>query len=150
MSVHPQIAPGADLMKLSLDLCHGVDVAAVPVVLDTSAVLAVLTHGAHRSALIQLTQEAELLAPSSLPAERGNALSAMFKRGLEAFWEIPLHLSQIDLGWALELSHELGLYAYDAYPLVCCLRHKAALLTLNPEQRDAAERAGVEVLEVEV
>ena len=147
-------------MKLSLDLCHGTDVAALPVVLDTSAVLAVLTHGPHRSMLIQLTQEADLLAPSSLPAELGNALSAMLKRGrislggaklaVEAFREIPIHLRQIDIGWALELGDVLGLYAYDTYPLVCCLRHQAALLTLNPEQRAAAERAGVEVLEVEI
>jgi predicted nucleic acid-binding protein len=160
MSIHSQITPGADLMKLSLDLCHGTDVASLPVVLDTSAVLAVLTHGPHRSTLIQLTREAELLAPSSLPAELGNALSAMLKRGrvslgsakvaVETFREIPIHLSQIDLGWSLELSHALGLHAYDTYPLVCCLRHQAALLTLNDEQRAAAERAGVEVLEVDL
>lgn len=145
-------------MKMSLDLCDGLDVAALPIVLDTSAVLAVLTHGAHRSTLIQLTQEAELLAPSSLPAELGNAFSAMFRRGrislggaklaVESFREIPIHLREIDLAGALELSHDLGLYAYHAYAILCCLQHRAALLTLDPGQRDAAERAGVEVLEV--
>ncbi len=147
-------------MKLSLELSNCLDVAALPIVVDTSAVLAVLTHEAHRPTLIQITQEAELLAPACLPAELGNAFSAMFQRGrlspgeaklaVEAFREIPIHLSEIDLARTLELSYELGLYAYDAYAITCCLRHQAALLTLNDGQRAAAERAGVEVLEVEI
>ena len=50
------------------------------VVVDTSAVIAVVTNEVHKPALIRLTEGAELLSPSSLPAEVGNAFSAMFKR----------------------------------------------------------------------
>jgi predicted nucleic acid-binding protein len=49
-------------------------------VLDTSAVIAVISNEAHKPALIELATGTELLAPSSLAAELGNAFSAMFKR----------------------------------------------------------------------
>jgi predicted nucleic acid-binding protein len=54
--------------------------AASLVVLDTSAIIAVITNEVHKPALIQLTAGTDLLAPSSLTAELGNAFSAMFKQ----------------------------------------------------------------------
>jgi len=69
--------------------------------------------------LIEIAAGAELLAPSSLPAELGKAFSAMFKRGrissneakaaLKIYREIPLRLTPLDL--ALGLSSALGIYA---------------------------------------
>jgi predicted nucleic acid-binding protein len=32
---------------------------------------------------------------------------------------------------ALEISHDFGIYAYDAYMLSCALENKASLLTLD-------------------
>lgn len=133
--------------------------AAPLVVLDTSAVIAVLTNEAHKPVLVRLTEGAELLAPASLPVELGNAFSAMFKRGrislesakaaAEVYQRIPVRLTEIDLPRALEISHDLGIYAYDAYVIVCGLMHRAPMLTLDGGLRDAARRAGVQVLEVE-
>lgn len=132
--------------------------AALPVVIDASAVIAVLTNEAHKPALIRLTEGAELLSPSSLPVEMGNAFSAMFKRGrislreakaaVEVYQRIAIRLTNIDLARALELSHQLGIYAYDAYLIACSLQYRAALLTLDGGLREAARRAKVEVLEV--
>jgi predicted nucleic acid-binding protein len=132
--------------------------ARVPVVIDASAVIAVITQEEHRSALIRLTAGAELLSASSLPVELGNAFSAMFKRdrislreakaAVVAYQRIPIRLTAIDLRQALDLSHDLGIYAYDAYLIACGLQNRAALLTLDGGLRDAARRAGVEVLEV--
>lgn len=147
-------------MSFSLAVLYNcTDMAAVPIVVDTSAIMSVLTHEEHRPVLIRLTQDAELLAPSSLPVELGNAFSAMFTRGrtspgeakaaLEMFRQIPIHLTEIDLARALELSHELGVYAYDAYVIACSLEHRAPLLTLDTGQQAAARRAGVTVLEIE-
>ena len=50
------------------------------VVIDASAVIAVVTNEPHKPTLIRLTEGVELLSPSSLPLEVGNAFSAMFKR----------------------------------------------------------------------
>jgi predicted nucleic acid-binding protein len=132
--------------------------AAVPVVIDASAVIAVITNEAHKSALIRLTEGAELLSPSSLPSEVGNAFSAMFKRrrislkeakaAVAVYERIAIRLTTVDLARALELSHQLGIYAYDAYLIACSLQHRAALLTLDGGLREAARRAKAEVLEV--
>jgi predicted nucleic acid-binding protein len=130
-----------------------------PVVIDASAVIAVLTNEEHKPALIRLTEGAELLSPSSLPIEIGNAFSAMFKRGrislddamaaIEAYHSIPIRLTEVDLRHALEISHRQRIYAYDAYLIDCGLQHRAPLLTLDKDLRGAAKRSGVEVLEVE-
>jgi predicted nucleic acid-binding protein len=129
------------------------------VIVDASVVIAVVTDEAHKPALIGMTEGAELISPASLPVELGNAFSAMFKRGrislaeakaaIEAYQQIPIRLTAIDLAHAIELSHQLRIYAYDAYLIACGLRHRAALLTLDRGLRDAARRAGTEVLEIE-
>lgn len=49
---------------------------------------------------------------------------------------------------SLDISHALGIYAYDAYMLDCAQRHRAALLTLDVGLKAAAERLDVRVLEV--
>lgn len=131
---------------------------AASVVIDASAVIAVVTNEAHRPALIRLTEGVELLSPSSLPIEVGNAFSAMFKRrrislsgakaAVEAYKRIAIRLTAIDLEQALDLSHQLGIYAYDAYLIACGLQYRSPLLTVDGGLRDAARRMGVEVLEV--
>lgn len=128
------------------------------VVLDTSAIIAVITNEVHKPALIRLTAGADLLVPSSLPAELGNAFSAMFKQrrisleeakaALEQYARIPIRFAEIDLPAALELSSRLAIYAYDAYVIHCGLLHRAPLLTLDAGQKQAALRAGLQVLEV--
>jgi len=37
----------------------------------------------------------------------------------------------IDMENALEISHDFGIYAYDAYMLSCALENKSTLLTLD-------------------
>lgn len=132
--------------------------AAPLVVVDASAVIAVITEEPHRYPLIEATKGSDLVAPATLPAEIGNAFSAMFKRGrisldaarsaVRAFSRIPVRLVGIELIEAIELSHRLDVYAYDAYVIACCLRHRAPLATLDQGQRDAALRAGAQALEL--
>ena len=131
---------------------------AASIVIDTSAVIAVVTNEVHKPALIRLTEGVELLSPVSLPIEVGNAFSAMFKRrrislaeakaAVEAYKRIAIRLTAIDLGQALDLSHQLDIYAYDAYLVACSLQYRSPLLTVDGGLRDAARRVGVEVLEV--
>ena len=128
------------------------------IVVDASVVIAVVTNEPHKAALIRLTQGVELLSPSSLPIEVGNAFSAMFKRrrislseakaAVEVYKRIAIRLMAIDLEQALDLSHRLGIYAYDSYLIACSLQSRSPLLTLDGGLREAARQAGVEVLEV--
>lgn len=127
-------------------------------VVDTSVLLAVVTHEPTRPRLIELTVGAHLLAPASVPWEVGNACSAMLKRRratldqiqqvIQAYQVIPVRYVEIDLAHAVTVAAQYDLYAYDAYLLVCALDYKIPLLTLDGGLRYAAQRAGVTTMEV--
>ena len=127
-------------------------------VLDTSVIIAVITNEAHKRRLIELTKGADLMAPSSLHWEIGNAFSAMFRRNritlkqsiaaLGAYRQIPLRFDDIELTVAVQLSHRLRIYAYDAYVLACAIKNRCPLISLDSSLVDTARKAGIEVLEV--
>jgi predicted nucleic acid-binding protein len=128
------------------------------VVVDTSVIVAVLVGEAHRGALLQATESADLLAPPSVHWEVGNAFSAMFKRrrltlraarrAIQAYQRIPIRFSDIDLDRALEVARDLDLYAYDTYVIVCAMQHRCALLSLDQGLVAAAAGLGIRALEI--
>lgn len=128
------------------------------IIIDTSAILAVLTSEPEREALLAVTAGCTLVAPASVPWEVGNALSAMLKRGrvtadqaatvIDSYNRIPLRLIDVDLTASVEVAGRLGLYAYDAYFIVCAAVHRAPLLTLDSGLARAAKKAGIRLVEV--
>jgi predicted nucleic acid-binding protein len=129
-------------------------------VLDTSVIIAVITNEAHKPRLVAASRGAELIAPSSVHWEVGNAFSAMFKQGrislkdataaLRAYAEIPIQFHEVELAGALGLCDQYKLYAYDAYLIECALKARATLLTLDSGLAAAAVKAGARVQEVEI
>ncbi len=127
-------------------------------VIDTSAIIAVLVREPRRGALITVTTGTDLLAPPSVHWEVGNAFSAMFKRrrlslrqahrALAAYRLIPIRFADIALARALEIAKALDIYAYDAYVIACALQHRCPLLSLDQGLVHAAGRAGVNTMEV--
>jgi predicted nucleic acid-binding protein len=132
--------------------------AGTQIIIDTSAILAVLLSEPERAALLATTADATLVAPASVPWEVGNALSAMVKRGrltteqaatvVENYGKVPLRLIDVDLGTAVDVAGRGGLYAYDAYFIVCAAVHRAPLLTLDAGLARAAKAAGLRLVEV--
>lgn len=128
------------------------------VVVDTSVILAVVLNEATKPALIQRTVNVELVAPASLHWEIGNALSALLKRSritvdeaqqaLVAYQTIPIRFLDVPLDTALAVAAQYGLYAYDAYMVVCAQQMAAALLTLDKGLSTAAHAAHIHCLEV--
>ena len=128
------------------------------IVVDASALLAVLLNEPHRDEVVAVTAGATLCAPASLPWEMGNALSASLKRrrfslditqaAAASYEKIPIRLVPVDLATALELAHRHRLYAYDAYLLATCLALRAPLLTLDQSLHKAAVATRISVLEV--
>lgn len=137
------------------------------IIVDTSAVIAVLLKEATRPSIIKATQGVLLASPETLPFEVTNALSARMKRSDEhrlsgtqasaAFAQFRLmEIRLLPVNWqdheqALNLASLLGIYAYDAYLLVAALNEKAALLTLDgmgrkPGLYQQAERMGISVV----
>ena len=129
----------------------------VEIVIDTSAILAVIAEQEEKADLVRLTRGATLIAPASLHWEIGNALSAMFKRKaiglkeaiqlLDAYADIPINIAEVALKQAVELSAELNVYAYDAYMLACAINQRAPLLTLDVGLRERARKLKLDVLE---
>lgn len=128
------------------------------IVIDTSAIVAVLLSEPERRALVRVTFGADLVAPSSVHWEIGNALSAAMKRrriaapdaqrALTAYAAIPIRFIEVDLALSLELAAEHALYAYDAYLLTCALQQRAPLLTLDAALGRTATRIGIDLIPV--
>jgi predicted nucleic acid-binding protein len=126
-------------------------------VIDTSALLAVLLDEPERPVLINVTRNATLFTPPSVPWEIGNAVTALLKRRrinktqalaiVRAFENIPLRGVTVDLERAVEIAAELGLYAYDAYLLEAARKLDCPLLTLDRALSRAAATLGVRTRE---
>ncbi len=122
-------------------------------VVDTSAIIAVLVREPLRAALIDVTAGADLLAPPSVHWEVGNASPPCLslrqaQRALSAYRAIPIRFSDVALARALGIAKDLDIYAYDAYVIACALQHRCGLLSLDHGLVRAAARAGVETTEV--
>jgi predicted nucleic acid-binding protein len=128
------------------------------IVIDTSALIAVIAEEPERIRLIELTTGCTLIAPGSVPWEIGNAFSAMFKqkrltldesrRGFAIFNSIPIRYIKTDFVHAMKISEQADIYAYDAYFIDCAVKQKSPLLTLDRKLKTAAKKLNVEVLEV--
>ena len=130
------------------------------IVIDTSALIAVLVAEPERDAIVSATTGHTLVGPGSIPWEVGNAFTAMIKRrrieaadaqrGLEIFLSIPLRYVDVDLVNAVSIAAEVNVYAYDAYFLECAVRCGAPLLTLDRSLRRAADSMGLRLVHLEV
>ncbi len=128
------------------------------IVIDTSALLAVVAMEPERAELIRVTRGAVLVAPSSVHWEIGNALSAMFKRKaikldealkvLDGYAAIPLRLVDPSLRQAVQLCRELNVYAYDAYVIACAINQRAPILSLDSVLNERARSLKLDVIEV--
>ncbi len=127
-------------------------------VVDPSVIIAVITREETRDRLIEVTRGRRLLAPESVHWEIGNAFSAMLRRGritttqaleaIELYEQISIRYVDMNLKEALKVAAEEGIYAYDAYILLCAETHRAPLLTLDRGLQEVARRRGIQVVEI--
>ena len=120
-------------------------------VVDTSILVAVLVSEPERVKLIELTADADLLAPGSVHWEVGNALAAMMKRKrleleqvtacVQAYEQIPIRFRDVDLQLAMEIASDHNLYA-------CAREQCCAMIALDRSLSQAAKQARVSVVEV--
>ena len=128
------------------------------VIVDASAVLAVLLEEPEKQAIVKATIGIEALSPGCLKWEVGNAFSAMLKRGrlegdatrkgLESYEKIPIQEVDVDLGEALEVAIRNDIYAYDAYYLAAAKKHRIMLLSLDKRMLEAAQKEGIKIKEL--
>jgi len=128
------------------------------IVVDTSALMAVITDEPHRSAILNVTRGVTLRAPSSVHWEIGNAFSAMFKRGritkakalkaVALYHRIPIAFVDIKLEEAIEIAARYSLYAYDTYILACAQRFGSPLLSLDVPLMGTAKTMGLSIIDL--
>jgi predicted nucleic acid-binding protein len=130
------------------------------IVIDTSAILAVLLEEPEKQAVIEATMESVVCAPASVRWEVGNAAIAGVKRRrltaerarqlLTDFEQVAIRELGIDLRRAVDLGLELGIYAYDAYILEAARSFGYPLLALDgPIQRNA-RKMGLTLVELDL
>jgi predicted nucleic acid-binding protein len=111
------------------------------VILDASAIMAVILNEPNRDKIIELTKNATLLSPEVISFEIGNALINLFKKRkitenelLEAYRNytlIPIRNIKVDIEKALKIACKYKIYAYDAYYLETAYRLKLPLITFD-------------------
>src|SRR5262245_17233428 len=129
------------------------------IVIDTSAVLAVLLAEPEKHAVVEATMGSVVCAPASMRWEVGNAAAAGVKRRRltpERARQLVTDLQQvtirdlaIDLRRAVDLALELGVYAYDAYILEGARASGFPLLALDGAIRKNAKKLGLSLVELD-
>lgn len=128
------------------------------ITIDTSILLAILLGESTRESIIRRTHAANLIAPASLDAEMGNALSAQLKRGrlsveqaklaIQSYRNIPIREIPLRLDESLDLCGRFSMYAYDAYVLDTALSKSTPLMTLDQRMMDVAKTMNITVIDL--
>lgn len=130
----------------------------VRILIDTSAVLGVLLNENSKESIVSKTKDATLIAPSSIHWEIGNAVSSLIKRKklsgrmalqvFEEYQKIPIQYLEVDLKETIALVEKHGIYAYDAYMVVCAKRYRLPLLSLDTGLVEVARKEKIRIMEV--
>ena len=130
------------------------------IVIDTSAILAVLLDEAEKEEVLDKTMGSVLSAPASLRWEVGNAATAGVKRRrltpdrarqlIADFEQVRIRDLAIDIKRAVDLGLELGIYAYDAYILEAARSSAFPLLALDGPIRRNAKKLGLSLVELDL
>jgi predicted nucleic acid-binding protein len=126
------------------------------VLLDASAIMAIILNEPNRDIVISVTKEATLLSPEMISFEIGNVLVSLFKRhklsetevlqAYEDFIKIPVRTLKVDMGKALKISCKYTIYAYDAYYLETAYRLKLPLITFDGNMTAVAKDMKIAIL----
>lgn len=128
------------------------------IVIDTSALIAVIADEPEKTRLIELTLGATIVVPPSVKWEVGNAFSAMLKRSrltveqvveaVDVYHSIPMEIVEINLKDTIRFAGRYNIYAYDAYILQCAIEYELPLISLDKDLVEIAKREDIQVIEV--
>ena len=123
------------------------------ILVDTSAVIAVILCEPAREQILSLTRGVEILAARPLGWETGNALVAAHRKhrlsqeeveqAWAAFGHLRYRMVNVEIVVALRTAIAAGIYAYDAYVLDAARLSIATLLTLDRRMEEVAWRLGI-------
>jgi predicted nucleic acid-binding protein len=111
------------------------------VLLDASAIMAVILNEPNREKVTNLTKNMVLSSSEVISFEVGNALVSLLKKhkltteevlsAYKKYTSIPLRIAKVDIEKALKIACKYNIYAYDAYYLEVAYRLKLPLITFD-------------------
>lgn len=126
------------------------------IVIDSSCVLSFLLNQEGSKKVVSIVGENQLVAPSYLPFEIGNAISKLIKRKLISVYEgvsvfhefarIPIRLIEPDIPNSIVIAGESDSYAYDCYYLNIASQMVLPLFTYDDKMKQTAEKRGIKCL----
>lgn len=126
------------------------------ILVDASAIMAVIAEEPNKEKVINLTKNAIVLSPNMITYEIANGLTKMMKRKIigkenmvilyKYFKKINIKFIEIDIEKALEIAMEYNIYAYDACYLESANRLKLPLLTFDTGMQNIGKAMGINIL----
>ena len=112
------------------------------IVLDASAIMAVIANEPERDFVIKNTRNSIIVAPGIISFEISNGLTRMMRKNIidskekminlmRNFQKMPIKVEEIDIEKTLEIAWEYKIYAYDACYLETAKRLNLVLLTFD-------------------
>ena len=127
------------------------------VLLDASAIMAVILNEPNKVKVTELTKNCTLLSPDVISFEIGNALINLNKKqkiteaklldAYKTFTSIPIRNIQIDIEKALKIACKYKIYAYDAYYLETAYRLKLPLITFDELMKKIGSNLNIRILD---
>jgi predicted nucleic acid-binding protein len=126
------------------------------ILLDASAIMAIILNEPNKDIVIRLTKGSILLSPEMISYEIGNALISLYKRhklmekevteAYNNFKKIFIRTVEVDMEKALKISCKYNIYAYDSYYLETASRLKLPLITFDGQMKNVALNMNINVL----
>jgi predicted nucleic acid-binding protein len=127
------------------------------IILDASAIMAVIADEPESEIVINCTKNAIILAPNMVSFEIANGLTKMMKKKvidtqekminlIKNFKKIPIKMIEINLEKSLEIAWKYKIYAYDAFYLESSKRLDLPLLTFDDGMKKIGKEIGLTIL----
>ena len=127
------------------------------VLLDASAIMAIILNESNRDKVIKITENALLLSPEIISFEIGNALINLNRKqkiseeellgAYKKYTSIPLRIMRINIEKSLRIAYKFHIYAYDAYYLEIASRLRLPLITFDEQMKRVALSLNIIVLD---
>jgi predicted nucleic acid-binding protein len=126
------------------------------IIVDASAIMAVIVKEPERDLVINLTKNAAIISPNMVDYEIANGLTKMMKKKIiekerminafEYFKRIHIKTIPIDIKSALKIAWNYNIYAYDACYLESAVRLNLPLLTFDGAMIRIGKELGISIL----
>jgi predicted nucleic acid-binding protein len=125
-------------------------------ILDASAIMAVIVKEPEREKVIQLTKGVIIISPNMVSYEIANGLTKMMKKkviekerminAFKYYQRIPIRQIEVDFKKALEIAWDHKIYSYDACYLESAKRLGLPLLTFDGSMARIGKKLGINVI----